>query len=178
MKKGKGIPAKALCFWTLWFILFYCLQKSKEWGAVRSRRCERRRGRVILLMAHQAWVRSSPAPGTITPPRNRPAHEEHTPAWWRLVAGDTSLLVGPSCALGGCNCGWERPFRPLLGPQGSVSRGGNAHLHPHRFWNAEANGPTLSLKGYLVHLTLKVKLKIWILTLFCLITGFILVFKQ
>ena len=41
-----------------------------------------------------------------------------------------------------------------------VSRGGNAHLHPHRFWNAEANGPTLSLKGYLVHLTLKVKLKI------------------
>ena len=29
----------------------------------------------------------------------------------------------PSCALGGCNCGWERPFRPLLGPQGSPSRG-------------------------------------------------------
>ena len=24
---------------------------------------------------------------------------------------------------GGCNCGWERPFRPLLGPQGSPSRG-------------------------------------------------------
>ena len=30
--------------------------------------------------------------------------------------------VGPNCALGGCNCGWERPFRPLLGPQGSPSR--------------------------------------------------------
>ena len=29
----------------------------------------------------------------------------------------------PSCALGGCNCGWERPFRLLLGPQGSPSRG-------------------------------------------------------
>ena len=29
----------------------------------------------------------------------------------------------PSCALGGCNCGWERPFRPLLGPQGSPSHG-------------------------------------------------------
>ena len=29
----------------------------------------------------------------------------------------------PSCALGGCNCGWELPFRPLLGPQGSPCHG-------------------------------------------------------
>ena len=29
----------------------------------------------------------------------------------------------PSCALGGGLCGWARPFRELLGPQGSASSG-------------------------------------------------------
>ena len=34
----------------------------------------------------------------------------------------------PSCTLRGCNCGWERPFRPPLGPQGSPSRGSSGGL--------------------------------------------------
>ena len=28
---------------------------------------------------------------------------------------------GPSCALGGRHCGWECPFRALLGPHGLAS---------------------------------------------------------
>ena len=36
--------------------------------------------------------------------------------------------VSPSCAPGGRHCGWERPFRPLLGPQGSPSRGCSGRL--------------------------------------------------
>lgn len=41
-----------------------------------------------------------------------------------------------------------------------MSAGRECPSKPHQFWNAEANGPTLSLKGHLVHMILKVKLKI------------------
>lgn len=40
-----------------------------------------------------------------------------------------------------------------------VSRGGNAHLNSRHFWNAEANGPTLSPKGQLGSSDPKSKIK-------------------
>ena len=38
---------------------------------------------------------------------------------WRT--GSASGAGGPSCALRGYHCGWERRFHALLGPQGSAS---------------------------------------------------------
>ena len=71
-------------------------------------------------------------PRVATAAGNAPGARQGRGEPWRLGAG-VWLCLGwapgrggggiPSCALGGRHCGWERPFRTPLCPQGSTSSG-------------------------------------------------------
>ena len=73
----------------------------------------------------------------------------------------------PSCALGGRHCGWARPFRALLGPQGSASSGRSGGVRTTgqgtgTAWSREPRiPPSVGTFSELPHLAVAERPRLW-----------------